>query len=62
MNDVTKLNLVPKGAVLDKLKADIDKLRAMFPLIAEAKKAAFDSYIKVGFTEAQAIELVKSLF
>lgn len=47
---------------IDKLKKDLANLAEAMPLIAQAKKEMYDSYIEQGFTEEQALELVKAMF
>lgn len=58
-DNVTKFPGVEKIDHLKSLEDGVDGLVKAFPLIAQAKKAAFDSYVNAGFTEEQAIQLVK---
>lgn len=62
MNNVKQLPGTNPASTIEKLKADVDKLCALLPMVAEAKKKAFDAYVKAGFTEQQAMELTKGIF
>lgn len=47
-------------AQIEKMKRELPKYIEMAEIVAQIRKANFDALIKQGFTEAQALELIKT--
>lgn len=67
LNDDGRSKLVSLPTAEDELRGSIEAAKRIIPLLAEqaetiarARKLMFDAHVKVGFTEAQAIDLCKS--
>lgn len=54
MDKITTLNTDQQ-----KLLAELNRLATIAPAIAKTKRAQYEAYIAVGFTEKQALELVR---
>ncbi len=60
MKEKTISEFVEKDKMLQNLIRDLPRIIAAAPLIAKIQRAAFDSLVGEGFSEDQALEIIKA--